>query len=600
MAAKDIQTAADLWDGIVTRAGLDLKSYDAPLIEELAKALSISSRNFRTQLVETDVSVESLLQNLLRLLAPYARMMNDLLAFFARAGAKASADNLRIEFDFSKREKPLDFDLENFREWERRWRQGTALISFDRLDWMRAGELRHLFIKAGTTYTVGDGQWRAVSPATVGDGNRRVLPPPPSTDDPELSAYLQRVWAFLQACLDQSLWAGDAPLQPDGVWSIVRGAHLLHTDRDRLLPKLREIFTGAEQSTRPIPAVIEELFELLNLPIWKRRSDLYSAWVGTRVIDVYGDDARVHVVDRKIVFSFKGTHLATVRLRDGNNLAIWCEVRAPARNLLGKGRSKAIQPDFVVKADPASDPNSTVLVVECKQYLRQSVKNFSEAIVDYARTHRNAKVVLVNYGPVTEAIQRQVETLDREIAPRTLAIGDLHPDSPRAVEKLTNVVRMLIPTTPALAASKSQSSSTWTGMARLTWTDDADLDLHCRIETRDGTQYYVDYRQQEWSDGNASIWLEEDVRTGGSSEILRWENLSDVHLEIAVHAFGDQQTIAAAGNARVELSVSNVQLHLEPPPAQSAPWWSLISLGSRQNELRVLNMLLEEVPWQTT
>jgi hypothetical protein len=306
---------------------------------------------------------------------------------------------------------------------------------------------------------------------------------------------------------------------------------------------------SVDQQTVDLTVALEQLFEVFNLPIWSRRPELYSVWVGARLISVFGAKARVHTTNRTLAFSFSGTHLATVRLADDNHLAIWCEVRTPASGLVSKKRKNNIQPDFLVMSEPISHADSTVLVVECKQYQRQGSQNFAAALVDYARNHRNAKVILVNYGPVTGAVMSRVKALDPVVLPRTLAIGTFLPDSDlpgsdRAIEEFEALVRGLIPAstetadvTQSITTPPGPVPSSSAGAVRLSWKGDVDFDLHCWVVGLDGSVEHVDYNRKEWSGSNGRVWLQTDIRTGGPVEALFWECVRDARLELAVHAF---------------------------------------------------------------
>jgi hypothetical protein len=57
----------------------------------------------------------------------------------------------------------------------------------------------------------------------------------------------------------------------------------------------------------------QELLDLLNLPVWRRRHELYSVWVGTRMLSVIKHavpDMRFHTVDGTLSFEFGGSRLA--------------------------------------------------------------------------------------------------------------------------------------------------------------------------------------------------------------------------------------------------------------------------------------------------
>jgi hypothetical protein len=609
-----IAGSRELWDAIAVRAGLDESGYDSDLVAELAAALSISSTNLRNDLSRHNVSVERLLLTFLTLIGPYTAMVRELLSFFARAGARATAENLRIEFDFGQESTPFDFDLKNFRDWDRKWRESMARLVVDRLDPVRAGELRHAFVRPGVTYTIMDGAWSGIVPEdpavaswlreSAADPNvLRALPSVPEVANPELAAFLGRVWTLLLAVNEPALWEAQPPLSPDDVRAIVRGAYLLRAEAASLLPPLREVFGSVAQQTVEVHVILEQLSEIFNLPIWSRRSELYSVWAGARLIDVFADKARVHTVNRTLTFSFRGAHLATVRLADDSLLAIWCEVRTPASGLVGKGRVNAIQPDFLVMAEPTSHADSTVLVVECKQYRRQNSDNFAAALIDYSRNHRNAMVILVNYGPVTGAVMTRVAAADPLLLPRTLAIGGFRPGSARAIEEFEATVRGIIPHSTATADAaqprttpQGTAPSASTGAVRLSWRGEVDLDLHCWVVAHDGSVEHVDYRRKEWSGPAGRVWLEADIRSGGVAEALFWEGCDGVRLEIAVHAFTPGSSFSSIGALRVDLILCGITMTLEPSSPDEGAWWRLGACGPHPSAVQIWNVVQDAPP----
>ena len=129
MQAAAIESALDLWAATRERAGLNLRLYDGHLLEELAESLEVSADEFDAALAGGQVTVEALLQALLKALAPYAAMTREVLDFFARAAARSTSDNLRIRFDFEDAEDSFDFDLENFRDWDAELQRVLASIA---------------------------------------------------------------------------------------------------------------------------------------------------------------------------------------------------------------------------------------------------------------------------------------------------------------------------------------------------------------------------------------------------------------------------------------------------------------------------------------
>jgi hypothetical protein len=74
-----------------------------------------------------------------------------------------------------------------------------------------------------------------------------------------------------------------------------------------------------------------------------------------------------------------------------------------------------MQPDYSLITSPITSPESSILEVECKQYLVASKRKFADALTDYANGRPNAQIVLVNYGRASSDILNEVDR--RECAP---------------------------------------------------------------------------------------------------------------------------------------------------------------------------------------
>lgn len=160
-----ITSAAELWSAIVDRGGLDIQRYDEPIVAELAAQLNLPTvKAFEKALGEGAISVEQLLASLLRAIAPYSQMLSETLAFFSRAGARSSDQNLVIEFDFAEARESLALDLEQFMAWALRVEAATQLIDVPALSPFAAAHLRQVFVRAGITYHVERGRSLQISP----------------------------------------------------------------------------------------------------------------------------------------------------------------------------------------------------------------------------------------------------------------------------------------------------------------------------------------------------------------------------------------------------------------------------------------------------
>jgi hypothetical protein len=612
MMKKAILTStSDVWRAIVTNAGLDVEVYDEPLVEELASNLGISPTNFAEALEQNGITIETLIINFIFLIAPYAKMMKDILAFFAQAGARATGDNLSFRFEFDKLSENFDFDLRNFRDWEKSFSQVLTTIKVDEVDELQALQIRHAFIAQGITYRMIGSTWTELLPSesdlvewlerSTGNTLRILpLPPPPTVANEELRSLLERVWQLLTLVVFSENDAATTLTRED-VRTIVRGAYLLHSRDEMLLDRLRDLFRNVKTTDVQTTVLIEQLLEIFNLPVWSRRSEFYSVWVGIHLMKTLGPLVRVHAVNRTIVFSFGGSHLATLRLSNDENLHVWCELRTKGSNLIGKGRKGGIQPDYTVLREPTSDANSAVLVVECKQYLRQNRQNFANALVDYGRTHPQAFILLVNYGPTSRSVLERVTELEPALRSRTEVIGNFRPDSTASLFPFARIVRSIVPSA-ALAPTptedeKTTAGSVWnierSGQVSLSWQSNVDLDLHCWVSDSDGYREHVHYSHVNALLQGCEAQLNNDVRMGGDAEIITWKNADSVVLEFAVHAYSSNAHFAAV-RPRVTIKVGECILVFRPPSEGNGRWWRLVRIDRQSFE--VFNSISHDPP----
>jgi hypothetical protein len=603
---KPIRSAGELWPALVKSAGLDLKLYDQQLLDELAMTLDVPADDFAAALDRKGISIEELIKSFISVVAPYAGMMRDILASFTRASARSSNENLRIQFDFQKASEQFDLDLSNFRDWERRLEAAVSRVEVYNIGELAAYELRHAFVAAGVTYRIERGRWIDIEPeddqvrewldeSASGPASVSTLPPPPPVAEEELRVLLSRVWGLLRALLSAGL------LNAADVRTIVRGAYLLAPTDGDLTSRLREFFMHIPTPhIERLQVLLERLEEILSLPVWKRREELYSVWVGTRLIDALGEDGYVHQVGRSILFSTRGSHLATRHLSRFANVHVWAELRTPLADPLGKSRRASIKPDYVLSSEPLTHPSSSLLVVECKQYLHQNKRNFSEALIDYARGHPNAEVVLVNYGPTTTTVLERVVEVAPEVGERAHVIEKFRPGNPDALEEFRRYVEAAI-SAQDLAARRAQGQKTRhpatpDGSVTLIWGDSPeDLDLHCWLAEPTGNSAHVYYGNQSYETDSYRLQLDADVQDGDGPETLRWSAQGDIALVFAVHNFSDQRPIAGCG-ARVEASVADFRFEFEVPPGGAGRWWHLFAFDSSSGVFQLKNITADEPP----
>ena len=168
------------------------------------------------------------------------------------------------------------------------------------------------------------------------------------------------------------------------------------------------------------------LREVLELPIWKKRYELYSAWISTKILDAFPETSlKFCVVDGKLSYSFGGSKIAEITIA-GNTIYLWAELRSrfDLSGLNRTSRKNHIQPDYRLITSEDNPEQSTVAVIECKQYKIANRKNFSEALTDYANACPDAIVILADYGSLPKNL---MEGLDEKIRVRCAAYGELIP-----------------------------------------------------------------------------------------------------------------------------------------------------------------------------
>jgi hypothetical protein len=458
-------------------------------------------------------------------------------------------------------------------------------------------------VEQGVTYRIEAERWIEIAPREeqvaqwLRDARSDAmspLPPTPQTADPGLNALIERVWGFLEVSIrsleEEAAAADSAAFDADSIRTIVRGAYLLSTGGNTLGQRLAPILDRIPSRPVDVSVLLEDLDEILSMPVWKRRHEVYSVWVGSRVVDALGEKATVHASDGTILFSFRATHLATLPLGPGGGLQLWTELRTPLQDPIGKGRKSGIQPDYVLTSEPADDPTRSLIVVECKQYLQASSRNFGEAVIDYARGHPNAFILLVNYGPWGGSLPERSELLDRSGRPRTRIIGQFRPGSPAAIREFQAIFRELLP--------KPQTSlGLEEGHVCLTWTARADLDLHCWLSTAKGSEQHVFYGNHASDSNEIGAELDHDAQTGPASETIRFRGRGKGSIVVAVHNYSHTPRLTECG-ARVEMQIGSLTIVISAPPIGDGDWWSVLRYDGAANRLDIVDAIASQPPSQ--
>jgi hypothetical protein len=486
---KDIlNNSWEIWDFLVSRAGLDVKNYDTHIVEELCKRLNIPlpCKDIKVELQKRNISPELFIGAFLKCIQPYAQMMNGLCVFFYLHGVKKTNEEMKILFDFGKGPEDLGFDLKHFRDILWRYTRISRYVGVYGWNYKNLWDLAGIF-KKFWRYTPQDTNARNWLFNYEKKGEFSLsFPSLPHIGIEEIDFWLQEIWqvwtniilecrkygsnrndlkkyaktqqrvrpklpeeernesyeviGLTQELTDFKEWDSwtlsvlDSDRWPERMLKGLFGfaeklIEIPEVNRSQeaqhIVQEIKKLFSDLPFSVSQKEMLIKEFLELLDLPIWKRRHELYQTWVLTQIDKALEDYQRtIHHVNGSLILRFSGTQVGTIETMKGR-IHIWSELRSPLDNPVGKGRKGHIQPDYSLSFEPITEPSQTIVAIECKQYLKANPKNFVAALIDYARGRPNAKVILVNYGNIPNKILNQI---DPNLRQRILPIGDFIPE----------------------------------------------------------------------------------------------------------------------------------------------------------------------------
>lgn len=648
-SSEMLSTASDVWAFLNQSGGLSLDNYDKELPKELFESLrSLSSSTSATNLdslLETNaVSIEEFLVAFFRVVQPFADMMMDLLRMFEEADASQGKLNLAVRFNFDKDLPPLEFDLEHFRRWQEIWQRvaGTYLANLwnSHTLWQLNSLLRSMDAQ------VRDLRMKQWLDDYSGSDNRRgrwsdAEPPSPQCGFPELDATLVRVWRVWLTVVRQSKrYGGDReelhrlcfgenridrsesqPKQYQEPWplellggldsdhwpaSLARGAYskaeaireLPEPERSReaeaLNQRLTELFDSLQVVKVEGESLQRTLQDFLNLPIWKQRHELYSAWISTQIVNALRDHSvDIHCVGGQLLFEFRGTHLATIGTFHPN-LHLMAELRSPLAAPRGAGRKRAIQPDYSLITSPITSPECSVLEVECKQYLVASKKTFADALTDYANGRPNAQIVLVNYGPAAKNI---LDEVDAAVRNRTHVIGLMRPRSEPSLSNFSELVKKTVLDRFSTSQTKSQISplsqtqnGSLAGQITLSWGNlPRDIDLYLTI-LHGGQVLKVSFSSMGSISGDPWAFLDHDIRDGLGPEIIQIARWLDGTYRCAVHNYSNDSQLAGC-RAKLTIMLGKQELVIECPTSGTGAWWNAFAYSPTTGKLEIFNRI---------
>ncbi len=485
-----LKTGADIYQYLIEEGGLDPKFYDKQFVADLCAYLGFHKGCDLKKKLKT-TSPEKFMEAFFKALEPYAQMMSDLCVFFYKHRIKKTNRSMKILFDFGKGIEDLEFDLNHFREilWKyKRIRSRITIYSLNIKDlwklvkifrnWWSINEIRNkvvmrwlidyergVFRDPGPVYiellhqTQEEVLRKSIKAwVDIVEAIRKI-----SFKRSDLKKFISQgikrkkdealpeTYRVLELPEFEDWSPNDLAYLDDDQWSytFLKGiaAFLENCSPTEdcylvVIENLKQFFDKIPHAHIETEDLIKKFLEILNLPIWRRRHELYQAWVLTQVDKALEDYERiVHHVNGNLVFRFSGTHIASFETINGR-LHLWSELRSPLKKPVGKSRKKGIQPDYRITYEPISEPTKTLITIECKQYRYPSLKNFSDAIIDYAKGCPNSKIILVNYGKIPEKIYKNIPS---DIRSRIRIIGNFQPLRKEKLEEFGNIIKKIVP-----------------------------------------------------------------------------------------------------------------------------------------------------------
>lgn len=489
-----IKDASQLWKYLQTNGGVDIKYYDNEIFnsedphKNLYTLLDIPHEfeNLEKNLTAKHITIERFLVVLLTLLHPYSQMMAELCSFFEKYEIKYSKENMAVKFNFDiARTDSLGFNLEHFREVLKQYQTIEENVFSYKINIDQLWDLCDIF-NVDNFQEISNTEvnhWLKSYRHTDYNGVFNLPDiPAPATGHMALDSNLiivMDIWrSFVNSCRSYGIsrqtfrdangtgmnaaFDRKANVLADGYMLFhAEGDHWPYTFLLKLNNKIREIMlwnfglrnaaleelsltvdqfvNSLDKSITPMPRkeLAEKVLDLLSLPVWKHRYELYSTWILTAIDKAFeGYDVELHHSEGRMELLFKETHIATIKTSKGD-LELWSEVRSPLLNPSSKKRAGNIQPDYrIFHSGDLSLSEKHLLAVEAKQYRKGGKKNFREALNDYAAGLPTAFIFLVNYGPFGGA-------MDLDFPDRSRYLGQIKPDTEEALGFITLLSKIL-------------------------------------------------------------------------------------------------------------------------------------------------------------
>lgn len=606
MNTKTISSAKELWHEIKRVADFTTADYDKEFFNSICEQLSITQSDLEEEMFdEKAITCEELFLAVCRALEPFSEMLCDLLEMFEQAGAQQSDRNLNIALNI-KDDEPLKFNIDAFKK--------------------KIVELTYT-LQYVNTYII-ENPWEIIR--LFSSNNNRIicknenvrnwlriyyeedrwpekLPDQPKTNYSELNKKIKLFWKLIEYSINKYREAYDESIgkrasislswrnqtseiqrlfwqHETDFWvgslidtitftveniSNVDEAKKLEDKIDQFLHKLRV-------ERKLVDVETEKVIEIFNLPYWEKRYEMYSVWVCTQIIKALdGTGIVFNVINNTLSFSFKGSHIATCTHLHPN-IFIFAELRTAYDKPIGKGRKANIQPDYTLAFPSLDFLQSTVAVVECKQYKKSNNTNFKNAIIDYANGRPNSHVFLVNYGPISATVQKN---LPDNISDRSELIEYVKPTSDNCEhfqQLLRNKILSKCSLSNCISAEETDSAQCY---INLKWSEyPKDLDLVLRIKDSVGKFHYVTYVDKGNLDNIPYARLDQDCTDGNGNETITISRWCGIEYDVFINNYSSENVIGNYADITIQIDKQIITSKIKIP-IDKEQYYHLCNMG---------------------
>lgn len=599
-----------LWDAIKKMGRFSDSYYDKCIESEMKSELGII-KNESLQ----DLQPEVVFNAFLKVMSPLSMMYEDILYLFECCKANKSSKNIEIEFE-SNQSVITKFNIQHFIEARRKFEE--VKISLKKITFIENKVKNIWSLHSGSNHDKREIKNKSFQDWNDEYWNEKDKWPEGALDFKEVARSLPvaelllrsfECWQALfdfykstdrenwQVCIDKYKGVEESLLYCESDYclgSILFDLYYLaehyltfsDTEKEETRKRLTEFLEVFEISDGYVKKNIQVWQEFLKLPVWEKRYEVYSIWVFTQIIDAFPDEyVTFNIKDGQLIFPFSGANLADISIND-RVFHVWTELRTKAIvKPVGESRKKAVQPDYSIVYGDEKNIEDTIAVVECKQYKKANIKNFSEAMIDYALNRPNAKVLLADYGDIN---YERIITAVKEIPGSRYNVFSKYRPQSENVAKFSEIIRESLYLYADVFKLDPQYAMefvlTWDGISEM-----QDYDLYMNFIHDDGIQE-LSYRKQDIESSEYSG----DIQNSPGEECIRINKWEQGVYDIWVHNYSEDINFMDGKPAilvKAEDFRKTIEMRYKKTDSTKLNWWHILKVDTRLNIGFIINKM---------